>query len=220
VSASRAAERFRDREDAGQSLGVALKGYHGRRPVVLGIPRGGVPIAVAIARQLDGECDVFVARKLGAPGYPELAIGAVTAEGERVLNQQMIAALGVDEEYVRRVTEVETAEAKARALRFRGETPPIEVKDRVVILCDDGIATGATIRAGVQALRQRRPARLIVAVPVGSREACRQLRQEADEVVALMEPDDFRAVSCYYEDFFPVSDEEVVHLLRQRAHHP
>jgi len=211
------APRFHDREEAGRALGRALRHYRGRRPIVLGIPRGGVPIAAAVARELGGECDVMVARKLGAPGYPELAIGAVTAEGEQVLNPDTITALGVDDDYVRRVTEAELAEARARALRFRGDARPLEVKDREVILCDDGVATGATIRSCVRALCARRPARLIVAVPVGSREACRLLRREADEVVVLGEPEEFRAVSCYYDDFFPVSDEEVIRLLREKA---
>lgn len=214
---ARVAPRFHDREEAGRALGHALRRYRDRRPVVLGIPRGGVPIAAAVAQELSGECDVIVARKLGAPGYPELAIGAVTSEGERVLNEQTIGALGVDEDYVRRVTETELAQAKARAVSFRGDAQPLDVKGRDVILCDDGVATGATIRACVQALRQRHPARLIVAVPVGSPEACRLLRREADEVVALSEPEDFRAVSLYYDEFLPVSDDEVIRLLRKRA---
>lgn len=209
--------RFRNRDEAGRALARALRDHCGRHPVVLGIPRGGVPVAATVARELGGECDVIVARKLGAPGYPELAIGAITSEGERVLNQDTIDALGVDPAYLESVTQAELAEAQARALRFRGDVPPLRVEGREVILCDDGVATGATIRACVHALRQRRPARLVVAVPVGSREACDLLRQEADELVTLGEPEPFRAVSCYYDDFFPVSEEEVVRLLRGAA---
>ncbi|MGA7991812.1 MAG: phosphoribosyltransferase family protein, partial [Thermoanaerobaculia bacterium] len=161
---------FRDRRDAGRVLAEALEKYRVRDPLVLGIPRGGVVVAAEVARRLGAEVDVLVARKLGAPGQPELAIGAVTADGGRWLNGALVSSLAVDAGYIDDVTRAEMAEAHARQTRFRGVRPPPEIEGRVVILVDDGFATGATVRAAARALRRKRPARLVLAAPVGAPE--------------------------------------------------
>jgi len=206
---------FRDRADAGQTLAACLRQYKDRHVLVLGIPRGGVPVAAEVARELGAELDVIVARKLGAPGQPELAIGAVTANGGRFLNEDAIARIGVSDAYLKKVTEAEMAEARRREQRFRSGRPAPAIKDRIVILVDDGLATGATMRASVRSVRNAGPARLVVAVPVGSREACSALRTEADEVVCPYEPELFWAVGLYYEHFEPTSDEDVIRILEE-----
>lgn len=208
---------FRDRTAAGAELARALEQYHARsgvRPLVLGIPRGGVPVAAEVARQLEGDLDVVVARKLGSPISPELAIGAVTANGGRYVNEQIIHGLGVTPEYLERVTAEQTEEARRREARFRGRRPRLEAEGRVVIVVDDGLATGATMRAAVRSVRMQRPARLIVAVPVGPVATCTELRQEADEVVCRFQPEPFWAVGLYYEHFEPTEDAEVQRILR------
>lgn len=204
---------FRDRRDAGEALAAKLLRYAGTNALVLGLPRGGVVVAAPVARRLDAELDVVVARKLGSPISPELAIGAVTANGGRFLNPEVIAALGVTDAYLEAVTELERGEAHRREAEFRGNRAPPSIAGRVVILVDDGLATGATMRAGVRSVRQHRPRRLIVAVPVGAPEACAALRVEADEVLCLYEPDDFGAVGRFYGDFAQTTDAEVRELL-------
>lgn len=204
---------FRDRGDAGRFLARHLAAYRTTDTLVLGIPRGGVPVAAAVARALGADLDVLVARKLGAPDSPELAIGAVTANGGRYLNEDMIRDLGVSQEYVESVTAEETEEARRREERFRGDSPKAEFKGRVVILVDDGLATGATMRAAVRSVRRQGPAQVVVAVPVGSIEACGALRKEADEVVCPRTPVDFMAVGIYYADFTQTPDSEVRRLL-------
>jgi predicted phosphoribosyltransferase len=206
---------YRDRVEAGQTLGASLAQYKDKDVLVLGIPRGGVPVAVEVARALNADLDVIVARKLGAPGQPELAIGAVTANGGRFINDEAIAGLGVSEEYLQKVIEAEMTEAQRREKRFRGGRPAARIKDRVVIVADDGLATGATMRASVRSVRKAEPARLIVAVPVGSPEACAALRHEVDEVVCLYQPELFWAVGLYYRDFEPTPDDEVTRLLQE-----
>jgi putative phosphoribosyl transferase len=205
---------FRDRVEAGRLLAERLESFRGEDVLVLGIPRGGVPVAAEVARDLDGELDVIVARKLGAPYQEELAIGAVTANGGRFLNEELIGEIGISPAYLEAVTAEERAEAAAREARFRGHRPPPRVKGRTVILVDDGLATGATMRAAVRSIRHQRPARLVVAVPVGSPEACATLRREADEVVCLDEPAFFFAVGQFYANFEQTQDEEVQALLR------
>jgi putative phosphoribosyl transferase len=206
---------YRDRIEAGARLAKELEEYRGEHPVVLGIPRGGVPVAAEVARLLGGELDVMVARKLGAPGHEELAIGAVTADGARYLNQEILQAVGVDDRYLTEITERQTAEAAKREARFRGPHGPIELRGRTVILVDDGLATGATMRAAARAVRGREPARLIIAVPVGAREAVAALAEDADRVVCPAQPEPFIAIGLHYEDFGQVEDEEVLALLQR-----
>lgn len=212
---------FRDREDAGTQLAQRLNEYRGADVLVLGVPRGGVPVAAAVARALGADLDVVVARKLGSPVSPELAIGAVTADGNRFLNDAMVRDLSVSTAYIERVTKQELAEAARREERFRGGAEPARVRGRTVILVDDGLATGATMIAAARSVRARKPARLVVAVPVGSAEACAALRREADDVVCLATPDPFWAVGLYYEDFGQTQDDEVERLLAEaRARAP
>jgi putative phosphoribosyl transferase len=208
---------FRDRLEAGQVLAEALAEYRGSDAVVLGIPRGGVPVAAEVARALDAELDVIVARKLGSPVSPELAMGAVTANGGRFLNEDVIRELRVSEQYLERVTAEEMEEARRREERFRAGKPPASFRDRVVIIVDDGLATGATMRAAVRSVKQSQPERVIVAVPVGSPEACAALRGEADEVVCPYEPEVFWAIGYFYAHFEPTEDAEVQRLL-EAAH--
>lgn len=208
---------FRDRAEAGRRLAERLEQYRKASPVVFAIPRGGVPIGVEIARHLDAALDVVVARKLGAPFQPELAIGAVTADGGRFLNQDVLRELAIDDAHLERVTREQLAEARRREERFRGGRSPVPVRERTALLVDDGLATGATMRAAARSLRQRQPARLVVAVPVGSRQACAALREDADEVVCLAQPEPFYAIGPYYQAFDQVEDAEVLRLLAQQA---
>jgi putative phosphoribosyl transferase len=208
---------FEDRLDAGAQLAERLEPYRGQDVLVLGILRGGVPVAAAIADRLAAELDVVVARKLGAPLQPELAIGAVTANGGRFLNKDLAREPWVSEDYLVAITEAEMAEARRRENRFRAGRPRPRIANRTVVLVDDGLATGATMRAAVRSVRLEQPSRLIVAVPVGPRETCAALRKEADEVITLYEPEDFGAVGLYYEDFTPTQDAEVQQLLLAAA---
>lgn len=205
---------FRDRIEAGAALAEQLVAHHGRNTLVLGIPRGGVVVAAEVARLLDAELDVVVARKLGAPGQEELAIGAVSADGGCVLDEDTIALLGVSEPYIRAVTNVQMKEARRRETSLRSLRPAAPVSGRTVILVDDGLATGATMRAAARSIRARRPGRLVVAVPVGARDGCAELRAEADEVVCLRQPEPFGAIGLYYHHFEPVDDTEVRRLLQ------
>jgi len=204
---------FHDRREAGAVLAQHLARFGGTGTVVLGIPRGGVVVAAEVARRLGAPLDVLVARKLGAPFAAELAIGAVTANGVRFLNQALIDQLAVPDPYVAAVTEAQRAEAQQRELRFRASRHPVAVRGRTAILVDDGLATGATVRAAVRSLRGRQPARIVVAVPVGSGPSCTALRTEADEVVCPFELADFEAVERYYVDFRKTTDDEVQELM-------
>lgn len=204
---------FYDRVDAGKRLAERLESYRQTSPVVFAIPRGGVPVGREVAHHLDAEFDVIVARKLGAPFHAELAIGAVTADGQRFLNQDIISQLRVDDAYLEQITKEQGEEARRREQRFRGDRPPVDLKGRTALLVDDGLATGATMRAAARSLRKRAPGRLVVAVPVGSREACAALRKDADDVVCLAQPEPFYAIGLYYANFEQVEDTEVVRLL-------
>jgi predicted phosphoribosyltransferase len=206
---------FADRREAGRALAEALKGYAGRDVLVLGIPRGGVPVADEVARRLGADLDVLVARKLGAPDQPELAIGAVTANGGEFINEEIVRYLGITDEYLRAVREEQMLEARRREGRFRGSRSGEPARGRIVLLVDDGLATGATMRAAVRSLRKQEPARLVVAVPVGSREACDALRGEVDEVVCPNVPESFGAVGYFYRDFAPTDDAEVQAIMRE-----
>ncbi|HEX5479135.1 MAG TPA: phosphoribosyltransferase family protein [Dehalococcoidia bacterium] len=200
---------FEDRRDAGNRLAERLSSFSGRHALVLGLARGGVPVAAEFARHIQGELGVLVVRKLGAPGSPELAIGAVTASGGMFLNTDIIRELGVRQDYIERVSERESAEARRLEGRLRGSTPRPGAEGRVVILVDDGLATGATMRAAARALRHEMPARTVIALPVGSGQGCEEVAEDADETVCLHTPEPFWAVGLYYEHFEPVSDEEV-----------
>jgi predicted phosphoribosyltransferase len=206
---------FADRRAAGAALAERLARLRGKDLLILGIPRGGVPVAAAVAAQLEAELDVLVARKLCAPISEELAIGAVTADGGRFLNQELIRELGAGDAYIERVTKQQMMEAKSREVRFRGDLPAPRIAGRVVVLVDDGLATGATMIAAARAVKALKPAQLIVAVPVASWAAIRTLKKEADEVECLVMPDPFWAVGAYYEDFSQTQDAEVERLLRE-----
>jgi predicted phosphoribosyltransferase len=209
---------FRDRADAGRQLAEALGRYRGEPElVVLALPRGGVPVGFELARGLEAALDVIVVRKLGAPGQSELAIGAIAGGGVRVVNDRVVAAFGLDEEAVAFAATVEERELIRREQLYRGGREPVGVKDRAVIVVDDGLATGATMRVAVLALRPRQPRRLVVAVPVASVPAVIALRAEVDELVCLATPRWFRSVGACYDDFSPISDEEVRELLERPA---
>jgi predicted phosphoribosyltransferase len=205
---------FQDRYDAGQRLATALQHYQAGRPVVLGLPRGGVVVGFEIARALGAPLDVLIVRKLGAPGAEEYAIGAV-APGATLLNRQLVARLGVPAEYLRWIIARETEEMLRRERIYRGNRPAVTVQNRPVILVDDGLATGATAQAAVESLRRRHPSRIIFAAPVCSVEGARALESVADEVVCLECPADFRAVGLWYRDFSQTTDAEVIECLRQ-----
>ena len=203
---------FLDRADAGRKLAGALERFRSRSPVVLALPRGGVPVGLEVARALGAPLDVIDARKLGAPGHEELAVGAI-APGAVYVDRLLVRRLGVSAAYLEQITTAEGRELERRERLYRSGRAPLDVEGRVVILVDDGLATGATARAAVVSLRQRRPAQVILAVPVGAPETVARLREVADDVVCLETPPDFRAVSLAYRDFSPTSDAEVVSCL-------
>src|ERR1700730_16404812 len=213
-------DRFHDRREAGLLLAAKLAAYANHPDVVvLALPRGGVPVAYEIARALRAPLDVFVVRKLGVPGYEELAMGALATGGVRVLNDQVVRDLRIPDYVIDRVV-AEEGEALVRRERvYRGGRPPLEVHGRTVILVDDGLATGATMRAAVKASRQHGPANIVVAVPTASPETCQELKAEVDEVVCAITPEPFYAVGYWYEDFTQTTDQEVRELLA-RAQHP
>ena len=206
---------FEDRRHAGRLLAARLLGLAPERPVVLAVPRGGVPVALEIAHALGAPLDVLTVRKLGAPRNPELAVGAVAEDGTAVLNVEMARSLGMTRSQLGAVVERERHELRRRVERFRDGLEPIEVRGRTAIVVDDGLATGLTDLAAVRALRGRDAARIVVAVPVGSGEAISMLRDEADEVVCLTTPRELFSVSEWYRDFAPVSDEQVLALLAE-----
>jgi putative phosphoribosyl transferase len=209
---------FPDRAEAGRFLATKLSKYSGRDDViVLGLPRGGVPVAYEVARALRVPLDVFIVRKLGVPGFEELAVGAIASGGVRVLNEDVARALPNANEIIEAVTKRETAELERREQEYRDGRPAPDLQGKTVILIDDGLATGATMRAAVKALRQRGAAKIVVAVPVGPPDTCREFEDEADEVVCASAPEFFQAVGQYYEDFSQTSDEEVRDLLARGA---
>ena len=206
---------FWDRQEAGERLAERLETYRGTDALVLGIPRGGVPVAAEVAQRIEAELDIVVARKVGAPGAPELALGAVTANGGLFLNEDVLSSFQLDGTYLNTVVANEQAEARRREGQLRGLRPRAPIEGRVVIVVDDGMATGATMRAAVRSARKALPARIIVAVPVGSRESCEEMRGDADELVCLHQPEPFIAVGLYYGRFDPTEDAEVRQLLRE-----
>ena len=208
---------FRDRTEAGQRLGTRLKELVDGNAVVLALPRGGVPVGFEVAQSLDAPLDIFVVRKLGTPGHEELAMGAIASGGIRVLNREVVQALGVPQQQIDAVAEKEARELERREREYRGNRGPVDVRGRTAILVDDGLATGSTMRAAVAALRQERPEQVFVAVPVAARATCADLQEDADEVICLYTPMDFFAVGQWYQDFSQTTDEEVRELLDRAA---
>lgn len=205
---------FRDRTDAGRALARQLTAYAGRREVlVLALPRGGVPVAFEVAEALGAPLDIFLVRKLGVPGQEELAMGAIASGGVRVVNRQVVEYMKITDDVLDEVAAREQRELERREELYRGAAPSPDAAGRVVILVDDGLATGSTVRAAALALRRQHPARLVVAAPVASRQACEELRGEVDEVVCAETPEPFDGVGRWYEDFSQTSDEEVRRLL-------
>jgi putative phosphoribosyl transferase len=207
---------FQDREDAGRRLAQALPDYANRKDViVLGIPRGGVPVAFEVAKALNAPLDIFLSRKLGVPGQEELAFGAIATGETRVLDQEIIEAIGISEEQIERVTARVKKELERRENLYRGSRAPLKLEGLTVVLVDDGIATGSSMRAAIQALRQMKPARLVVAVPVAPLSTCNRLKHEVDDLICLYSPKDFYAIGQFYENFSQLADEEVTELLRR-----
>jgi len=206
---------FRDRSDAGKFLAEKLSDYAGRPEVaVLALPRGGVPVAYEVARKLNAPLDVFVVRKLGVPGHEELAMGAIASGGVRVLNQDVLSYIRIPEVVIDEVAAAELRELERRERLYRGARPPLDVQGRTVIVVDDGLATGSTMRAAVKALRQKQPQQIVVAVPVGARATCDSFKTEADTMaVCAITPEPFQAVGLWYLDFSQTTDDEVRDLL-------
>jgi len=210
------AHQYRDRAEAGEMLARTL-GHYANQPgvLVLALPRGGVPVAYPVALALNAPLDVFIVRKLGVPGHEELAMGAIATGRVRVLNEDLIKRLGISAKAVDLATISEKAELERREALFRGDNPPPDIADQTVILVDDGLATGSTMRAAVQALRKQNPARIVVAVPIGAPETCDEFRAEADEVICAQTPEPFFAVGMWYCDFAQTTDREVHELLEE-----
>jgi len=212
------AGRYADRRAAGHALARALESYANRDDVVvLALPRGGTPVAFEVARALDAPLDVFVVRKLGAPGHPELAMGAIASGGVRVLNDHVVAWYRPSPTELQRVTETEIQELERREHAYRGDRARVPIKGKVAILVDDGLATGASMRAAVQAARGLGPSRVVVAVPVGAPDSCHAVSDVADEVVCVLQPESFDAVGLWYDDFAQTTDDEVRMLLAQSS---
>ncbi|HEX8436431.1 phosphoribosyltransferase [Archangium sp.] len=205
--------RFQDRREAGREVAALLTKYREESPLVLGLPRGGVPVAYEIARTLGAPLDVWVVRKVGTPGQPELGLGAVAEGGALFLDRGMMRSLGVSEAEVMRTAEREADEVFARVARFRGSHPAPSLEGRTVILADDGVATGGTMRAAIRALRERRPRSIVLAVPVGAVESLESLRPEVDDLVCAHPAEFMMSVGEFYDDFRQTQDSEVQELL-------
>ncbi|MFF9275779.1 phosphoribosyltransferase [Streptomyces griseosporeus] len=210
--------RFRDREEAGRELGARLRLLREKdelpRPVVLALPRGGVTVALEVARALDAPLDVLVARKIGAPFQPELGVGALAGDGPPLYDRESLARLGLTEAGLAPVVRRERAELKRRERLYRQGRPAADLSGRTAVVVDDGLATGATARAALRAVRSAAPQRVVLAVPVSSPQAARLLSPEVDELVCLAQPSDFRAVGLWYDDFEQLSDDDVLRALR------
>lgn len=211
---------FQNRKQAGQMLAKLLQSYANREDViVLGLPRGGVPVAFEIATALQAPLDIFVLRKLGAPGHEELAFGAIASGGSLVLDRRVIEGLDISDRQIEAVTANQRRELQRRELVYRGDKPPLEIEGLIAIVVDDGIATGSSMRAGIKALRQLKPARIVVAVPVAPLATCNRLKPEVDEFVCVHTPQSFHAIGQFYKDFSQVSDREVIELLKHAHGH-
>jgi putative phosphoribosyl transferase len=210
--------RFRDRAQAGRLLASRLTKYADREDVtLLGVPRGGIPVAFEVAQALHVPLDIFPLRKLGVPGQEELAFGAIASGGVRVLDAEVIGLVGISPQEIERVTERERKELERRERLYRDGRPAAEVRGRTVVLVDDGIATGSSILAAITALRQIQPARVVIAAPVAPAHTCERLRREVDEVVCVDTPESFHAIGQFYEDFSQATDAKVCDLLRRAA---
>lgn len=211
--------KFADRFDAGRRLAERLTAAYEGNPdlIVLGLPRGGVPVAAEVAEALGAPLDVFLVRKLGVPGHEELAMGALATGDAIVVNESVVRSLRISDEDFRRVVQKERLELQRREIAYRHHAAPPKLAGKIVILVDDGLATGATMRVAVEAVRKQGPASIVVAVPVGSRETVASLASFADEVVCASMPDNFSAVGYWYVDFSPTTDEEVVEALERAA---
>lgn len=208
------AAQYQDRFEAGRQLAAHLQAYANRPNVLLlALPRGGVPVAFAVARALHVPLDLFLVRKLGVPGQEELALGAIATGNVRVINSDVVQSLRISEQTIEQITRREQQELERREQLYRDDRPPPDLRDRVVILIDDGLATGASMRAAARAVRQQRPARLVVAVPVAAPSACEEFQPEADEVICAYTPEPFYGVGWWYRDFAQISDREVRELL-------
>jgi len=207
-------QRFHDRREAGQLLARQLAEYKDRDDVVvLALPRGGVPVGYEIARELRAPLDVFVVRKLGVPWHPELAMGAIAGRGTEVLNGDVVTAYNIPPHVIRAVAEAEGRELQRRLEQYRGDRPLLDLRNHLVILVDDGLATGSTMRAAIRAIRQDHPVAIVVAVPVAAPETCRTFQHDVDKIVCLRTPSGFSAVGQWYEDFSQTTDDEVRELL-------
>ncbi len=207
---------YTDRSDAGRKLSEFLSQYNeSRNTVVLGLPRGGVVVAYEIAKLLHLDLDVFLVRKLGVPYQPELAMGAIAEGGEKFLNEDVVSIVGVSQKQIDQIAEEEYAELKRRLARYRENRQALQIKDNIVIIADDGLATGATMKAAVRAIRKQSPQKIVVAVPVGASSTVAQLKAEADEVICPRQPENFMAVGMWYEQFEQTQDQEVVDLLKK-----
>jgi putative phosphoribosyl transferase len=207
---------FRDRTEAGKHLATKLLSYkNGSDVLVLALPRGGVPVAFEVAQALRVPLDIFLVRKLGVPGHEELAMGAIATGGVRVLNEDIVDYLCIPEHIIEAIAAEELAELRRRELAYRGDRPEPDVRGKTVILVDDGLATGSTIRAAAQALRQQEPARIVVAVPVSAPETCDEYRMGVDEIICAITPESFFGVGQWYLDFSQTTDEEVRDLLKR-----
>ncbi|MBD2166492.1 phosphoribosyltransferase [Calothrix membranacea FACHB-236] len=210
--------KFRTRLEAGQMLGKQLTAYAGcPNLLVLGLPRGGVPVAFEVAKVLGAPLDICLVRKLGVPGHKELAMGAITSGSIRVLNYDVVNSLGISNQTIEQVTADEFQELQRRDRAYRGDRPPVNVKNCTVIVVDDGIATGSTMRAAITILQRQQPNRLVVAVPVAPPDTCEQLQRIVDEVVCLKMPEQMCAVGLWYENFSQTTDEEVRYLLAKQS---